>query len=191
MIVDRRSVITGLVATAAFPIVPARAGFFGLVPARFFAGLIFDIARAVFIQLASDFIVQQLKSGVRRSSFAALGEASDYSSASYRSENYQAAIAIAGLTDYRIGEAKRIEAYLAAADSTTLERLEGTRKVLYDRKVEASFSCGGDEASRRVRSDEPLHRLLAVRYIAGNDEVAQRLFREMVDSLGSTVFRQV
>lgn len=188
MFFDRRTVLASTVAYVAFPAGSANANIVGLAPGRFLAGLVFDVARAVVIKLATDHIVAQIKAGAPRSSFASMGVTGALASGDYRPEHYQAAIAIDGLAQYRISEQKRIEAFLADSDERKLVRLEAVRKTLFDRKVEAAFSFGAQEASRRVRSDEPLHNILSIQYFAEKDAASERLYRDMIAQIGSTVF---
>lgn len=185
---DRRSLLAGSAAYCMIPTTLSRANIIALAPGRFLGGLIFDVARAVVVKLATDYVVGQLRAGVPRTAFASMGATHALGSSSYSAEHYQAAIVVEGLAEYRISEKKRIEALLAESDGTVMPRLEAVRKMLSDRKVEAAFALGSMEASRVVRADEPLHNLLSIQYFAATEAKTEQVYRQLIDQIGSHVF---
>jgi hypothetical protein len=197
-VMSRRSVILGLSSSPVALCLPsaARANPFGLAIGRFFAGLIFNVSYAVFVKMASNYIVSELIRGRSVSSFSSLPTVSNTSRSAqsfeyYAPDNYQASLGIGNLTELNISRDMRIQSFINEADETTLARLESLQRYLFDKKVNAAFYGPTTEASRMVRMNEPLHNILAIKYLAGSDAEVQNHYRSLLDEIGADVFEGV
>lgn len=123
-----------------------------LHPVRFVGGLIFSLARAVVVRLASDMMVSALVKGVRggySGGMPHLGASDNLTGEIFKHANYKASIITLGESDYLVHEQRQLA--LALEDPSQLARFQMALDYLRDEKIEARLA--GMSYARPLGSD--------------------------------------
>lgn len=159
-----------------------------LHPVRFFAGLVFDFARAVLVDFASDAVVAALREG-RRPLHVVLGESKsrgEESAAEFRHTNYKASTVVLGVADYEAYKERELRLLLTdpqqkARFQTMVDylRSEGIR-------VKLAGASKSDPLDSRVSPDNP-DALFMLDYIQMEKHQADH-YRNLIAATGTTAF---
>lgn len=131
-----------------------------LHPVRFVAGLIFDIIRSVFVELAADTIVSALYKGQRPKGII-LGNSNGMENMSeFRHANYKASAVILGVSDYEVHKKNKLRILLS--NLTQEEKFNNVVAYLRDENIRIKTS--GMEYSNLIGYDVEPDDLFALDY---------------------------
>lgn len=155
-----------------------------LHPVRFIAGLVFDVAKAVLVDFASDAVVAALREG-RRPLHVALGESKsrgEESAAEFRHANYKASTVVLGVADYEAY--KEHELRLLLTDPQQKARFQ--TMVDYLRSEGIRVKLAGADKSDAVGGFSP-DAMFTLDYIQMEKHQADH-YRNLIAATGTTAF---
>lgn len=196
---DRRRFLAGgssalTVALAAGPAHASRLQLLRLHPSRFIAGLVFDVAYAVFVEIAADEVVRSVRGG-RRSLLpsSASVRASVVAPARIKREPvfdmeaYKASIVTLGLVDYEIERREQIRLLLREANADEMRRYAETRLYLHHERV--PLVTDGKNLSFLVDRDTPFDEILSTHAVDLPESEKKRHVENLIAVTGVDVFQ--
>ncbi|PID46490.1 MAG: hypothetical protein CSB47_03805 [Proteobacteria bacterium] len=158
-----------------------------LHPVRFIGGLIFSLARAVVVKLASDMVVSALMKGIRGSSHDSatrLGVSDNLMGETFKHANYKASIITLGQSDYRVHEQRQLA--LALNDPAQLQRFQQALDYLRDEKIEVRLA--GMSYARPLGSDTEPDDLCTIDLLKMNQHQRNH-YHNLISATGTTAFK--
>lgn len=139
--INRRQFLAYSAAGAAGLLLPTQAAVAGVTdiadvlrlmrlhPVRFIAGLVFDVAKAVLVDFASDAVVTALRNGQRPANVALGSTSGTESAAEFRHTPYKASTVVLGVADYDVYKEQQLRLLLSdpqqqARFQTTLDYMK-------------------------------------------------------------------
>ena len=165
-----------------------------LHPSRFIAGLVFDVAYAVFVRLAKDVVVQMVQSGSRSGLLSSASlRASVIAPVRIQPElvfdmaAYKASIVTLGIVDYEVHRRKQIKLLLREANDDQMRRFEETRLYLHRERV--PLVPDGKNLSFLVERDTSFDEILSTRAVDLPESDRQRHVENLISATGVNVFQ--
>lgn len=166
-----------------------------LHPVRFIAGLVFSIARAVVVRVASNYLVsklqQRLISGREAQRLyggelvSCSGNDCQDSGVQFQHVNYKASVITLGVADYREHEQRQLQLLLQEKPQT--DRFQTTLHYLRDENIRIALA--GDEYSQKVGLDTEPDDLFTVNYLKMNAHQAEH-YQNLIQYTGTNAFKQ-
>lgn len=197
--IDRRSFVAGgsgalAVAMTAGPAHASRLQLLRLHPSRFMAGLVFDVAYAVFVEIAADEVVRSVRGGRRTILPSSTSVRASVVTPTrirrepvFDMEGYKASIVTLGLVDYQIEQRERIKLLLRDANDDQLRRYAETRLYLHRERV--PLVPDGKNLSFVVERDTPFDEILSTQAVDLPESEKKRHVENLIEVTGVNVFQ--
>ncbi len=193
---SRRELLIGGAAAIAFP-GSSEGGYVDklellqLHPARFIAGLIFDIAIAVVVALVGDQIVAAIKGGRHVSPAPTSGARPPIGEVEFKHAQYKASIVTLGLADWRDHRKRQIALQLKTSRSDDLRRFQVLRDYLVQEKIRLKLADQTAVWALPVNPELQIDDLFMLEYMRPESESQQKqlkLYEDLIRETGVAVF---
>ena len=153
--IRRRQFLAYSAAGAAGLLLPAQATVAGITditdvlrllrlhPVRFIAGLVFDVAKAVLVDFASDAVVTALRNGQRPANVALGSTSGTESAAAFHHTPYKASTVVLGVADYDVYKEQQLR--LLLRDPQQIARFQTTLDYLKSENIRVKLA-GADKS---------------------------------------------
>ncbi len=153
-----------------------------LHPVRFIAGLVFDVAKAVLVDFASDAIVTALRNGQRPANVALGSTSGTESAAEFRHTPYKASTVVLGVADYDVYKEQQLR--LLLSDPQQQARFQTTLDYLKSENIRVKLA--GADKSDAVGGFSP-DAMFTLDYIQMEKHQDDH-YRNLIAATGTTAF---